>query len=110
MHAFDLETLSERRQAAGRLYLEVLSVPALSLRLYALPASGTDPQTPHTEDEVYYVAGGRATITVGNEEQAVGPGSLVYVPAGVPHRFHSITDNLTVVVFFAPAEYSQAKV
>lgn len=110
MHAFDLEALRERRQAAGRLYLEFLSVPALSLGLYALPAGGTDPQTPHTEDEVYYVASGRATITVGNEEQAVRPGSLVYVAAGVPHRFHSITENLTVLAFFAPAEYSQAKV
>jgi hypothetical protein len=37
----------------------------------------------------------------------VTAGSLVYVPARVEHRFHTITQNLTVLVFFAPAEYSQ---
>jgi mannose-6-phosphate isomerase-like protein (cupin superfamily) len=109
MQAFELDQLSGQRQATDRPYLEFLRVPALSLGLYELPAGGTDPQQPHTEDEVYYVARGRATVTVGAEERAVQPGSLVYVAAGVPHRFHSITEALQLVVFFAPAEHSQAR-
>ncbi len=54
------------------------------------------------------MACGRARVTVGDDEQAVGPGSIIYVPAGVTHKFHAITEDLSLLVFFAPAEYSQA--
>jgi mannose-6-phosphate isomerase-like protein (cupin superfamily) len=109
MHAFALAQLGERRQAAAQAYLEFVCVPALSLGPYELPAGGIDPQKPHTEDEVYVVTRGRATVTVADEEQAVVPGSVIYVAAGVPHRFRSIAEALTLLVFFAPAEYNQAK-
>jgi mannose-6-phosphate isomerase-like protein (cupin superfamily) len=79
----------------------------MSLGLYALPAGGTDPQQPHAEDEVYYIISGQGAIRVGNEDRAVGPGSVVFVAAKVEHRFHSITEDLQILVFFAPAEGSQ---
>jgi mannose-6-phosphate isomerase-like protein (cupin superfamily) len=75
--------------------------------VYVLPAGGTDPQSPHTEDEVYYVVRGKAQIRVENEDRLVQAGSIVYVAKNVEHRFHSIEEELTVLVFFAPAEYSQ---
>ena len=74
--------------------------------LYILAAGGTDPQSPHTEDEVYYVVSGRGKILVADENLAVQPGSIVYVPKHVAHRFHSIEEELRLLVFFAPAEYS----
>src|SRR3712207_4430718 len=92
----------------SRLYLEFLRVPSLSVGLYCLPAEGTDPQQPHTEDEVYYVVQGHATIRVAAEDRPVGPGSIVFVAAGVEHRFHTIQEDLVILVFFAPAEYSAA--
>jgi len=49
---------------------------------------------------------GRAKIKVGDEDRAVQSGSIVYVAKNVEHRFHSIEEELTVIVFFAPAEYS----
>ena len=76
----------------------------MSLGLYSLPAGGVDRQKPHTEDEVYYILSGRGQIRVGNEDHAVQPGSVVFVAASVEHRFHSITEGLNVLVFFAPAE------
>ncbi|HEV8264699.1 MAG TPA: cupin domain-containing protein [Gemmatimonadales bacterium] len=108
MDLFELPRLLERRRAAGERYLEFLRVPALSAGIYALPASGVDPQRPHGEDEVYYVTAGRGAIRIGHEDRAVGPGTIVYVPAGVDHRFHSITDELQVLVLFAPAESTSA--
>ena len=108
MQQFDLAHLVAARDASERPYLEFLRVPALSVGLYVLPAEGTDPQQPHSEDEVYYVASGRGRILVGTEDRDVGPGAIVYVPAGVEHRFHTIAEELTIVVFFAPAEYTQA--
>jgi len=108
MQQFDLANLVAARDASERPYLEFLRVPALSVGLYVLPAEGADPQQPHSEDEVYYVASGRGRILVGTEDSDVSPGAIVYVPAGVEHRFHTIAEELTIVVFFAPAEYSQA--
>ncbi len=106
MQAFELAQLIEQRQGTNRPYLEFLKVPDLSRGVYELPAGGVDPQSPHTEDEVYYVAKGRARIRVGNEDRRVQAGSVVYVAKHVDHKFHSIEESLTILVFFAPAEYS----
>lgn len=106
MQAFDLDQLVSEQQGSGRAYLEFLRVPSMSLGIYQLPAGSTDPQKPHTEDEVYYIAQGQGVIRVGDEDQTVQPGSIVFVAKNVEHRFHTITESLTVIVFFAPAEYS----
>jgi len=106
MDAFELTKLISQRKESNKLYLEFLKVPDLSMGLYILPAGGTDPQSPHTEDEVYYVVSGRAQIKVADEDRTVQAGSIVYVAKNVDHRFHSIEEELTVIVFFAPSEYS----
>ena len=104
--AFELDDLLGQRAESGRLYHEFIRTHDLSVGVYALPAGGTDPQGPHTEDEVYHVVRGRATITVGDEEHAVTAGSVVFVGADVPHRFHDIEEELVVLVIFGPAEYT----
>ena len=106
MQAHELTQLISQRESSNKLYLEFLKVPDLSMGLYVLPAGGTDPQSPHTEDEVYYVVSGRAQILVAEENRNVESGSIIYVEKNVAHHFHSIEEELTVLVFFAPAEYS----
>ncbi len=106
MMAFELAELIGRRRQVDKLYLEFIKVPDLSVGLYELPAGGVDPQSPHTEDEVYYVVKGRAQVRVGGEDRAVQAGSVVYVAKNVEHKFHSIEEALTILVFFAPAEYT----
>jgi mannose-6-phosphate isomerase-like protein (cupin superfamily) len=90
-------------------YVEQLSVPDISVGMYRIPAGGTDPQSPHDEDEVYVVLAGSATF-VGDDtgSVAVGPGSVIFVPAGEGHRFVDITEALAVVVVFGPAYGSRA--
>lgn len=105
MQAFELTQLISQQKDSHAAYLEFLNVPELSVGLYVLPAGGTDPQSPHTEDEVYYVVSGRAKIKVADEDRVVQAGSIVYVAKNVEHKFHSIEEELTVLVFFAPAEY-----
>jgi mannose-6-phosphate isomerase-like protein (cupin superfamily) len=90
-------------------YHELLRRDSLSVGLYCLPAGGTDPQDPHTEDEVYYVVSGRATIEVDGERSPVEPGDVVFVEREVDHRFLDIEEELAVLVFFAPAEGSLAE-
>lgn len=108
MRAYHLTDLQAQRRKASNLYLEFLRVPSMSMGLYELAAGSDDPQQPHTEDEVYYVVSGQGMIRVGDEDQPVSAGSIVYVAANVVHYFHTITEDLSILVFFAPAEYSAA--
>ncbi len=106
MNAFEMETLMQAHTSAGKLYYEFLREPSLSLGIYVLPAGAEDPQQPHDEDEVYYVVNGRGQLMVDGQNRPVKPGSLVFVGKQVKHHFHAITEELQLLVFFAPAEGS----
>ncbi len=101
--AFELAELVEARRASGERWLEFFRVPALSLGLYVLPAGGEDRQQPHGQDEIYYVVSGKATLRVNGQDTPARPGSILYVAAEAEHRFHSIEEELTLLVCFAPA-------
>ena len=101
---FEISEIERRREAAKKLYQEFLRVRSMSAGVYTLAAGSTDPQKPHTEDELYFVVKGKARIQVGSADQAIAEGSVVFVGANVEHRFHDIAQELTVLVFFAPAE------
>jgi quercetin dioxygenase-like cupin family protein len=99
-----LAEIEEQRDKSGRPYREFLRVPALSAGLYVLAAGATDHQKPHREDEIYYVIRGRARFKAGSEDREVSAGSVIFVAAQVGHRFYDITEELAVLVVFAPAE------
>jgi len=99
-----LPEIEEQRTASGKPYREFLREPAMSAGLYVLPAGGTDHQKPHREDEIYYVIRGRALFKAGSEDREVSAGSVIFVAAQVGHRFYDITEELAILVFFAPAE------
>lgn len=103
-HFWQLSLLDQQRAKTDKHYLEFLRVPAMSAGVYVLPVGGTDPQSPHQEDEMYYVVRGKGWMRVGAESQSVGAGSVIFVEARVEHRFYDITEELAVLVFFAPAE------
>jgi mannose-6-phosphate isomerase-like protein (cupin superfamily) len=107
MQSFELRHLIAQRAVSNKAYLEFLKVPDLSMGLYVLPAGGVDSQLPHSEDEVYCVVGGRGQLKVADEDRAVQTGSIVYVEKNADHKFHHIVEELVVIVFFAPAEYSR---
>jgi mannose-6-phosphate isomerase-like protein (cupin superfamily) len=108
MQHFELPSLLARlTPAAQPAWLEFLRVPSLSMGLYRLAAGQVDRQQPHTEDEVYYVLAGRATFHAGDQELPAAPGTILFVERGLEHRFTDIQEDLTVLVFFAPAEHSQ---
>jgi len=110
MDIFDLNQLTAEADGewSRQRYVEFLRAPSLSLGIYRLPAGGVDTQKPHTEDEVYYVVSDNAAIRVREETQPVKAGSLVFVPALAEHRFFDIAEDLVLLVFFAPAEYSRS--
>jgi mannose-6-phosphate isomerase-like protein (cupin superfamily) len=74
---------------------------SLALKVYA--PRGSDPQQPHTRDEVYVVAQGGGWFVVGESRERFAVGDALFVPAGVPHRFEEFSDDLAVwVMFYGP--------
>jgi mannose-6-phosphate isomerase-like protein (cupin superfamily) len=84
-------------------WVEHVREPDLSVGTYCIPAGGVDDQSPHTEDEVYVVTAGRARIVTPGGAADVGPGSVVFVPAGEEHRFVDVVEDLALLVVFGPA-------
>lgn len=75
----------------------------LSVELYLYAPRGVDTQTPHRRDEVYVVVRGSGWFVNGPARHRFGPGDLLFVPAGVEHRFEEFTDDLAAwVVFYGP--------
>ena len=99
--AFDLESLSTERAASGRSYNEFLRVPSMFTGIYELEPGEVDRQTPHNRDELYVLSAGAAKLFVDGETIEVKAGSIVFVAAGVEHRFVDITEAITVLVFFS---------
>ncbi|MDX1407839.1 MAG: cupin domain-containing protein [Saprospiraceae bacterium] len=88
-------------------YTELLRHETLHGGIYVLHAGEADLQQPHAEDEVYYILGGTAQMTVDQEQFSVGTGDLIYVPAHIEHRFFNIERDLQVLIFFSRAPIGQ---
>lgn len=89
-------------QSAGRLrYATLFQRGSLSVELYA--PQGEDLQTPHAQDELYVVLSGSGEFLNGDERHPFRPGDVLFVPAGVEHRFLNFTDDFqTWVIFYGP--------
>jgi mannose-6-phosphate isomerase-like protein (cupin superfamily) len=79
---------------------------SLVVKLYA--PRGTDPQTPHSQDEVYVVAQGSGDFVCGGERQSFGTKDVLFAAAGVEHRFENFSDDFAVWVFFYGPEGGEA--
>jgi mannose-6-phosphate isomerase-like protein (cupin superfamily) len=99
---FEHADLRRQRAEAGRPYLEFLRSETFELGLYELAAGSDDGQKPHDEDEIYVVMSGRGRFVVDGDDVPVGPGTVLFVEKHAVHRFHSIEEDLSIVVAFSP--------
>lgn len=85
----------------GKRFATVFQHGSLVVEIYA--PRGTDPQKPHTRDEIYFVATGSGEFVCGNSKQSFGPTNILFAAAGVEHRFENFSDDLAVwVMFYGP--------
>jgi mannose-6-phosphate isomerase-like protein (cupin superfamily) len=62
-----------------------------------------DTQTPHKQDELYIIASGSSTFFRNGERVDCNAGDVLFVPAGIEHRFENFTsDFATWVIFYGP--------
>jgi mannose-6-phosphate isomerase-like protein (cupin superfamily) len=90
----------------GERFATVLEHGTLDVEIYA--PRGTDPQKPHTRDEVYVVLSGRGEFLNGSVRESFAPGDILFVPAFSEHRFEKFSDDLVVWVFFYGPEGGEA--
>jgi len=83
-------------------YVEQFRNESLSVGTYSISRVGVDDPPPHHEDEIYVVTTGRATLVTPTGSETVGPGDVLFVPAEEEHRFTDVTEDLALLVFFAP--------
>ena len=90
----------------GKRFVNLFEHGTLAVEVYA--PRGTDPQQPHTRDEIYFVIAGRGTFVEGAARTPFAPGDLLFVPAGEVHRFEDFSDDLAVWVLFYGPEGGEA--
>jgi len=83
---------------AGQRSVELFRHGTLSVKFYA--PRGSDPQKPHTRDEVYVVVSGSGRFWLAGCSQPFAPGDVLFAPAGIEHRFVDFSDDFGVWVFF----------
>lgn len=95
------EALALLPDAEGQRFAKVLGHGSLVVEIYA--PRGTDPQQPHTRDELYVVVAGGGHFVNGHARHPFAAGDVLFVPAGIAHRFEDFTEDLVVwVVFYGP--------
>lgn len=93
------EALAQLSEA--KTFAELFRHGSLAVEIYR--PVGVDRQQPHSRDEVYVVLSGHGEFSVGGERRPFAPGELLFVPAGVEHRFeHFTADFATWVIFYGP--------
>ena len=64
---------------------------------------GTDNQTPHSQDEIYFVMSGTSDFIREGRRSVVQLGDAIFVPAGQKHHFEDMSkDFIAWVVFWGP--------
>ena len=100
-HLSPAEAMRRLPGPAGERFATLFTHGTLAVEIYA--PRGTDPQTPHARDELYVVVSGAGTFWDGEARRPFGPGDLLFVAAGRPHRFEHFSDDLAVwVIFYGP--------
>jgi mannose-6-phosphate isomerase-like protein (cupin superfamily) len=102
MHSsFELPALLNRHQENGAAWMPFLEAPSLLMGIYVVRDNDRDDHQPHAMDEVYHVLSGRGVLHVDGEDLPMQPGTVVFVPARRNHFFHSIEEELALLVFFS---------
>jgi mannose-6-phosphate isomerase-like protein (cupin superfamily) len=100
------EALAALPGPKGERFSEIFRHGTLSVEIYA--PIGSDPQTPHTRDEVYVVASGTGNYVSDRGREAIGPGDFLFAPAGIVHRFEDFSRDFVVWVLFYGPEGGEA--
>lgn len=94
--------LARLSEVTGRRFLRVFQHGSLEVEIYK--PIRVDLQKPHTRDEVYIVISGSGLFINGNVQHPFQAGEVLFVQAGVEHRFVNFTEDFSTWALFYGAE------
>jgi quercetin dioxygenase-like cupin family protein len=84
----------ERRRVAGGVATETQvligpedGAPHFAMRRFVMGPGGGMPRHTNTVEHEQYVLRGRARVSIGDRVHEVGPGTVLFIPAGAPHSY-----------------------
>jgi mannose-6-phosphate isomerase-like protein (cupin superfamily) len=77
----------------GERFALAMSHGSMSVELYA--PVGVDPQTPHIQDELYFIYSGTGSLLIAGECYSFEPGACFFVPAGIEHKFERFSSDFS---------------
>ena len=98
MSRLTISNALESIKDSNELFKQLFSHGSLTVEIYK--PQKVDLQQPHTRDELYVIASGSGYFVNGNSREKFEPGEVLFVPAGVVHRFEEFTDDFSTWVFF----------
>ena len=98
---FEFADLVARLEKEGSYFLDFLKIRDLEAGIIVLHPGEKDTQEPHSADELYYVIQGSGMMELGKTKKSIGQGSIVFVPAGMQHKFYGNSEDLVVLYVFA---------
>lgn len=98
---FELAQLASKLDKEGGYFLDFLKVRNLEAGIIVLHPNEADTQEPHSDDELYYVIKGNAWMEIGKKKIQVKESSIIFIPAGMQHRFYGNVVDLVVLYMFA---------
>ncbi|HTD99727.1 MAG TPA: cupin domain-containing protein [Mucilaginibacter sp.] len=92
------EAVAILNSSNGAAFAKVMEHGTMSVEIYR--PQKVDPQTPHKQDELYVILTGTGEFLSNGKRTAFSPGDVLFVPAGIEHRFENFTDDFTTWVIF----------
>lgn len=93
-----LQEALERLAQSDQPFVEMMKHGTMSVELYV--PQQVDLQEPHQQDELYVVISGEGTFINGDTSKPFQTGDVLFVPAGIVHRFEDFSDDFNVWVIF----------
>lgn len=101
----DFKAFPTGERAAQLLAGRETGATACSVRCIQVPPGSGSPDGRHTHvfEKFFYIISGTMDLEIDGREYKAGPGAVVYVPGGVPHRnWNGGTETVLHLAVFMP--------
>lgn len=108
MNRLTITNALQNLEGEKKRFKELFNHGSLSIEIYK--PNGVDHQQPHAQDEIYVIASGSGIFINGETSQRFEKGEVLFVPAGVVHKFEQFTEDFSTWVFFYGPEGGEENV
>ena len=98
MERFTVQNALNKLKQERTLFHTLFKHGTLEIEIYK--PEKIDKQQPHSRDELYVVATGEGFFINDGIKKAVEIGEVLFVPAGIYHKFVDFSEDFAVWVFF----------